>query len=290
MNQNKFTKLFRFSMTFLVVMAAVFAGLRLWNNYMNSPWTRDGRIRADITLVAPDVDGLISSVLVRDNQFVRKGDVLFQIDERRFLDAYHESKALVEAKKVEYQMKKHQSARRKAINDESISKEDKEDSDYEATISKAKYEQSLEALKTASLNLERTKVRAPTDGWVSNLLLRQGDYAKVGASYMALVNKDSFWVNGYFEEHKISMMHIGDKAEIRPLGTNFVIKGHVDSIAKAIIDRDNTTGERLLANVNPIFTWVRLAQRVPVRITIDEVPKDMTLSAGMTCSVKALTK
>jgi len=287
---SKFTKLFRFSMTFIVVLVAIFAGFALWNNYMNSPWTRDGRVRADITLVAPDVDGLVSKVLVKDNQFVRKGDILFEIDENRFLDAYNEAKATANAKKIEYEMKKQQSARRKIINDESISKEDREDSSFDATIAKAKYEQSLELLKTAKLNLERTKVQAPTDGWVSNLLLRQGDYAKVGSNCMALVNKDSFWVNGYFEEHKISMIHIGDKVEIRPLGTNFIIKGHVDSIAKAIIDRDNTTGERLLANVNPIFTWVRLAQRIPVRIDIDEVPKGMTLSAGMTCSVSVLAR
>uniref|UniRef100_UPI0025DF4A8C HlyD family efflux transporter periplasmic adaptor subunit n=1 Tax=Sulfuricurvum sp. TaxID=2025608 RepID=UPI0025DF4A8C len=120
------------------------------------------------------------------------------------------------------------------------------------------------------------------------LLLRKGDYVQAGEKRLALITRGSFWVYGYFEEHKLSLIHIGDKAEMKMLGTKYVVKGHVESIAKGIADRDNTTDGRLLANVNQIFTWVRLAQRIPVRIHIDEVPKGMNLSAGMTCSVSIL--
>ncbi len=282
---KKLTNLIRFSLTFAVVAAAVVLGVSLWNDYMNSPWTRDGRIRADITLVAPDVDGIVADIAVKDNQFVKKGELLFKIDDKRYIDKYEQAKAVAEAKKAMYEMKKHQLSKRAPIDDDSVSKEEKDDASFAVAVAKAEYGEAMANMETAKLNYERTQVRAPQDGWISNLLLKNGDYAKVGSNCMALVNKNSFWVNGYFEEHKISLLHIGDKVDITPLGTKFVIKGHIESIATAIIDRDNTTGERLLANVNPVFTWVRLAQRIPVRIHIDEVPKDFTMSAGMTCSV-----
>lgn len=283
---KKFHNLIRFSLTFVVLSAAVVLGISLWNDYMNSPWTRDGRIRADITLVAPDVDGIVADIFVKDNQFVKKGELLFKIDDRRYLDKYNQAKALADAKKAAYDMKRYQFSKRAPIEDESVSKEEKDDASFAVSVAKAEYEEAMANMETAKLNWERTEVRAPQDGWISNLLLKSGDYARVGSNCMALVNKDSFWVNGYFEEHKISLLHMGDKVDVTPLGTNFVIKGHIESIAKAIIDRDNTTGERLLANVNPVFTWVRLAQRIPVRIHIDEVPKGFQMSAGMTCSVK----
>lgn len=291
MNKNtKLAKLFRFSITFAVVSLAVFLGMMLWDNYMNSAWTRDGRVRADVVMIAPDVGGLVSRVAVVDNQFVHKGDLLYQIDEVRFHHALTAAEAIAQTRKAEYEMKKRQSSRRSAADDEVISAESRDDASYDTQIARAKYEEAMTLVETEKLNLERSAVRAPTDGWVSNLLLRKGDYVQAGEKRIALITGGSFWVYGYFEEHKLPLIHIGDKAQMKMLGTKYVMKGHVESIARGIADRDNTTDGRLVANVNPIFTWVRLAQRIPVRIHIDEVPKGLSLSAGMTCSVTIIPK
>lgn len=286
MNKNiKWVKLLRFAITFAVVSLAVFFGLMLWDNYMNSAWTRDGRVRADVVMVAPDVGGLVSRIAVVDNQFVHKGELLYQIDEERFHHALTEAQAIAQTRKAEYEMKKHRSSRRSSADAETVSSEERDDALYDAQIARAKYEEAFAQVETAKLDLERSAVRAPNDGWVSNLLLRKGDYVQAGEKRLALVTEGSFWVYGYFEEHKLSLIHIGDKAQMKMLGTKYVIKGHVESIARGISDRDNVTDGRLLANVNPIFTWVRLAQRIPVRIHIDEIPEGFHLSAGMTCSV-----
>jgi len=285
MNKNKFSKLLRFVITFSVVSLAVFLGILLWDNYMNSAWTRDGRVRADVVMVAPDVGGLVSRVAVIDNQFVHKGDLLYQIDDVRFHHALTAAEAIAQTRKAEYEMKKHQSARRSAADNETVSAENRDDALYDAEVARAKYEEAMALVETEKLNVERSAVRAPCDGWVSNLLLRKGDYVQAGEKRLAMITQGSFWVYGYFEEHKLSLIHVGDKAEMKMLGTKFVVKGHVESIARGISDRDNTTDGRLLANVNPIFTWVRLAQRIPVRIHIDKIPHGMELSAGMTCSV-----
>lgn len=286
MNTNHtFSKFLRFAITFSLLSLAIFLGLMLWDNYMNTAWTRDGRVRADVVMVAPDVGGLVSRVAVVDNQEVHKGDLLYQIDEVRFEHALHQARAVAMKCKAEYEMKKHQSQRRAAADDEVVSAENKEDAAYDAQIAYARYEEALTRVETAKLDCERAAVRAPTDGWVSNLLLRKGDFVAAGEKKMALITGGSFWVYGYFEEHKLPLIHVGDGAQMKILGTKFTLKGHVESIARGISDRDNVTDGRLLANVNPIFTWIRLAQRIPVRIHIDDVPKGLTLSAGMTCSV-----
>lgn len=283
---NKLSKLLRYAITFTVVSVAVFLALLLWQNYMESSWTRDGRVRADIVMVAPDVSGLVSEVAVVDNQFVKRGDLLFKVDEARFEHALHEARAVERTRRAEYEMKKSQYLRRAALDSETVSQESREDARLEADIAQARYAEASARAQTAALDLQRAAVRAPSDGWVSNLLLRKGDYVERGDSRMALVKSGSFWVYGYFEEHKLALIHVGDPAEMKMLGSKYTLKGHVESIARGISDRDNATGERLLANVNPTFTWVRLAQRIPVRIHIDAVPEGFTVTAGMTCSVK----
>ncbi|MGD9970204.1 MAG: biotin/lipoyl-binding protein [Sulfuricurvum sp.] len=285
MNNAKLASFFRFAITFAVLGVALFLGLMLWDNYMNSPWTRDGRVRADVVMVAPDVGGLVTQVDVTDNQHVKRGDILYRIDPVRFEHALHEAQAQAMTLRAEYEMKRHRSLRRAAADDETVSGEERDDSRLDADVSRARYDEAMTRVETAKLDLERSIVRAPSDGWVSNLLLRKGDYVAQGDKRMALVTEGSFWVYGYFEEHKLSMIAIGDPVEMKVLGTKFSLKGHVESIARGISDRDNVTDGRLLANVNPIFTWIRLAQRIPVRIHIDEVPKGLELSAGMTCSV-----
>ncbi len=285
MNNVKLSKFIRFAITFSVLSLALFLGLMLWDNYMNSPWTRDGRVRADVVMIAPDVGGLVTNIAVIDNQHVKQGDILFQIDQVRFEHALHEAEAQAQTLKTEYKMKYHRSIRRAKADDDVVSGEEKDDSTLDAEIAYSRYQAALTRVETAKLDLERSTVRASTDGWISNLLLRKGDYVAQGEKRMAIITEGSFWVYGYFEEHKLSMIHIGNRANMNILGTKYTLKGHVESIARGISDRDNVTDNRLLANVNPIFTWIRLAQRIPVRIHIDEVPKGFALSAGMTCSV-----
>lgn len=278
-------RLLRISITLALVALAIILGRMLWVRYMDSPWTRDGRVRADVVNVAPDVAGLVTAVAVGDNQFVHRGDLLFRIDAEHYRHALAQAEALVDQRKIMLEMKRSQAARRAALDDQVISRENREDTDLIAASAKAEYEAAVAQRDQARLNVERTVVRSPVDGWVSNLLVRPGDYAQVGGAKLAVIDKNSFWVYGYFEEHKLTLIHVGDAAEIHLLGSDRVLQGHVESIARGITDRDNPTDVKLLANVNPSFNWVRLAQRVPVRVGLDQVPKDMTVVAGMTCSV-----
>lgn len=278
-------RLLRIAITLALVVFAVILGHILWVRYMDSPWTRDGRIRADVVNIAPDVAGLVTEVAVRDNQFVHRGDLLFRIDAEHYRHAQAQAQAMVDQRKLMLEIKRGQAARRAALDDQVISRENREDTSLLAASAKAEYTAALALLEQAKLNIERTWVRSPVDGWVSNLLIRPGDFAQVGAAKLALIDQHSFWVNGYFEEYKLALIHAGDLAEIRLLGTDQLLKGHVESIARGITDRDNPTDVTLLANVNPSFNWVRLAQRVPVRISLDEIPKHIILVAGMTCAV-----
>ncbi|QKF68249.1 putative fusaric acid resistance efflux pump, membrane fusion protein [Arcobacter venerupis] len=289
MNKNsKLIKFIKFVITFFIVVIAIFLALKLWHNYMNNPWTRDGRIRADTIMISPDVSGLVEKVYVKDNQLVKKGELIFQIDKKRFLEDVAKYATLFEIQKSEYQMKKKQFDRRFKVNNDVISKEEHETATYQLEIAKANYDKALVELNIAKLNLERSSVKASEDGWVTNLVLKNGDYINKGENSLALIINNSFWIYGYFEEHKIPLIKEGDIANIQPLGTDFIIKGHVESIANGITDRDNDFGKRLLANVNPSFTWVRLAQRIPVRIHIDEVPEGFILRAGVTCTIKII--
>lgn len=275
----------RVGITLAIAAAAGLLAYKLWVRYTDYPWTRDGRVRADVVNIAPDVAGLVTAVPVRDNQYVHQGDVLFRIDTMHYQHALAEATAVAQQRKSVWEMKKQQSARRAHLDDEVISRENREDTDLSAVAAKAEYEAAIAQVEKIKLDLERTVVRSPVDGWVSNLLVRPGDFAQVGAAKLAVIDQHSFWVYGYFEEHKLSMIKVGDAAEVQLLGSHTTLKGHVESIAHGITDRDNPTDIRLLANVNPTFNWVRLAQRIPVRIHLDQIPAELPLVAGMTCSV-----
>jgi RND family efflux transporter MFP subunit len=275
----------RVGITLAIAVAAGLLAYKLWVRYTDYPWTRDGRVRADVVNIAPDVAGLVTAVPVRDNQYVHRGDVLFRIDPMHYQHALAEATAVTQQRKSIWEMKKQQSARRANLDDEVISRENREDTDLSSVAAKAEYEAAVAQVEKIKLDLERTIVRSPVDGWVSNLLVRPGDFAQIGAAKLAVIDQHSFWVYGYFEEHKLSMINIGDTAEVQLLGSQAKLKGHVESIAHGITDRDNPTDIRLLANVNPTFNWVRLAQRIPVRIHLDQIPVALPLVAGMTCSV-----
>ncbi|MGF6806005.1 multidrug resistance efflux pump [Paraburkholderia sp. Clong3] len=273
-----------FIATAVIFIVAIVIGRVLWVHYMDEPWTRDGRVRAEIVNVAPDVSGAIVDLPVKDNQFVKQGDLLMQIDPSHYQIAVEQAQAAVAARKAELQMKRDDAQRRADMDSQVVSKESRENATHTASAADAAYQQALAALDAAKLNLERTRVVSPVDGYVTNLSVFRGDYASAGAAKLAIVDSHSFWVYGYFEETKLPHVRVGDQAEVR-LMSGGTLQGHVESISRGIYDRDNPQSHELLADVNPTFNWVRLAQRVPVRVRIDSVPPDVMLAAGTTCTV-----
>ncbi|RWU22157.1 efflux transporter periplasmic adaptor subunit [Pseudomonas alkylphenolica] len=277
-------KFFSLIATLLVLAAAVVIGRQLWEHYMNTPWTRDGRVRADIINVAADVPGYVVDVPVRDNQLVKKGELLMQIDPEHYEVAVKQAQALVASRKATWEMRKVNAHRRADMDNLVISRENRDDASNIANSALADYQQAQAQLAAAELDLKRTRILATVDGYVTNLNVHRGDYARTGDPKMAVVDKDSFWVYGFFEETKLPHVKVGDQAELQMMSGER-LKGHVESISRGIYDRDNPESRELIADVNPTFNWVRLAQRVPVRIHIDEVPEGFLLAAGTTCTV-----
>ena len=277
-------KLFGVLFTLLVVCLALILGRLLWVHYMNDPWTRDGRVRAEVITIAPDVAGLVTEIAVRDNQWVNKGDLLLQIDPEHYEIAVHQAEASVAARKATLAMRQQNARRRADIDSLVVSRENREDASSAALAAEADLRQAQAQLELARLNLKRTRVLAPVDGYVTNLSVFKGDYAAAGAPKLAVIDAHSFWVYGYFEETKLPHVRVGAVAEMR-LMSGQTLQGHVESIARGIYDRDNPQSRELTADVNPTFNWVRLAQRVPVRIALDPLPEGLLLAAGTTCTV-----
>ncbi|MBV9203264.1 MAG: efflux RND transporter periplasmic adaptor subunit [Alphaproteobacteria bacterium] len=275
----------RVLLTIILVAAGCAGGYELSDYYMLSPWTRDARVQADVVSIAPDISGFVNDLRVKDNQFVHKGDILFILDRERYARALATAEAVVAARKAEMDMRQHEAARRAKLTTLAISDEAREDAALTANSTAAAYQQALADRSTAQLNLDRTVMRAPVNGFVTNLTLDVGQYASVGTKVMALLDSDSYRVTGYFEETKIPAVKQSRRVDIYLMSGGSPLRGHVESISRGITDRDNPAGPELLANANPTFEWVRLAQRIPVRIHIDDVPKGVLISSGMTCTV-----
>jgi multidrug resistance efflux pump len=267
----------------MLVVAALLVGA-LWQRYMLSPWTRDGRVRAEVVDIASEVSGTIVEVPVTDNQLVHRGDVLFAIDPARFKLAIASAQAAVDGARQELQLRESDAKRRQGLTG-IVSAEEQERTRSTATVASAQLESAQAALDLARLNLDRSVLRSPVNGYVTNLRLRVGDYANAGQPKLAVIDADSFWISGYFEETKLSQMHPGDPARIKLMGYAPILTGHIDTIARGINDRNSAPDGLGLQDVNPVFTWVRLAQRLPVRIHIDQVPDGVILAAGTTCSI-----
>jgi RND family efflux transporter MFP subunit len=272
-------------LTLVVVLVAVLAGWELWSYYMLEPWTRDGRVRADVVKVAADVSGLVSDVFVHDNEKVSKGQQLFRIDKRRFQYALEQAKADVASQQATLDQAKRDLARSKSLTDVAITRQQVERAQQATDEAQAKLDAANAALDVARLNLERSTVLAPVNGIVTNFDLLPGRYVNVGAAVFALIDSDSFRVEGYFEETKLRRIRVGEDATVKLIGDPRVLSGHVESIAYGIEDQNRSTSSELLASVNPTFSWVRLAQRIPVRIKLDYVPADLLLVAGRTATV-----
>jgi len=276
----------RFLLTLSVVIVAGIAGWYVWGYYMNDPWTRDGRVRADVVGVAPDVSGLVSDVLVHDNQHVNRGDVLFRIDAARFQLALLQAEAVVKSRLAAVQEAAREAERYHALSNAEVSQEKQQQTQTAADQAVAAYQQAVADRGVAQLNLDRTTVKATVNGTITNFDMRPGDYVTAGHAVTALVDSDSLHVDGYFEETKLPHIHIGDVAQVQLMGESLWLSGHVESIAGGIVDRDRSSGANLLADVNPTFNWVRLAQRIPVRIVLDKAPADMRLIPGRTATVR----
>jgi RND family efflux transporter MFP subunit len=269
----------RVFLTLVMVTMAGLLGWHLWDYYMNAPWTRDGKILADVVRVAPDVSGLVSEVLVRDNENVKKGDVIFRIDQARYKLALQTAEAKVDSSKAALDMADRDLVRYRQLNDTTVTRQKLEQVETTAMQAEAAYRQAGLDRDLAALNMERSSVKATVNGVITNFSLQPGDYVTAGSAVTALVDTDSYYVSGYFEENKLERIKIGDPVQL---------KGKVEGIAGGIEDRERTATTSLLANVTPTFNWVRLAQRVPVRVKLEDVPDGVHLVAGRTVSVSVV--
>jgi multidrug resistance efflux pump len=280
----------RLAVTLFTAAVAVVVGWQLWVYYMEAPWTRDGTVRADVVKIAPDVSGLVSEVLVRDNQPVTNGQVLFRIDPARFQLALQQAIANVTGKESAAQEAAREMNRYRQLTNLEVSTEEQQQSSARAIEAAADYQQAVVDRNVAQLNLDRSEVKASVDGIVTNFSMRPGDYVTTGAPVFALVDTDSLYVAGYFEETKLPQISEGDRALVRLMGESQVIEGHVQSISGGIADQQRQGNSDMLADIAPTFSWVRLAQRVPVRIALDHVPPGVRLLVGRTASVEVLTR
>jgi multidrug resistance efflux pump len=272
--------------TLVAVAVASVLAWAMWQAYMASPWTRDGTVRVYVVTIAPEIAGRIVELPVSDNQFVRKGDLLMVIDPTNFEIAVRQAEAAVKQAQATAQNAAAQSARRQKLTTLSVSDEEKQIFASTALSTQAAYQQAAANLDQARINLQRTRIVSPVNGYVTNLLTQLGDYVNVGQKTISVLNTASFWVDGYFEETQLEDIREGDPATIKLMGYSEVLRGHVDSVARGIVVPNAQPDSLGLASVDPIFTWVRLAQRVPVHIHIDEVPAGVRLAAGMTATVE----
>lgn len=350
--------------TGIIVLVAIIAVLLKYWDYVVNPWTRDGQVRAEVIQVTPRVSGPIVALAIKDNQFVKAGDLLFEIDPRTFAvsldqaraqydktgDSYLAQQKQVEAAEAQVNVSRASIQQAQSAIKEASSAIAKNEAEYRrqqellperATSQKAvesaraNYEVVLEKRKgaeasllqaqaalaqseadlaevranlgalgdanasvrearanveQAELNLEFTKVRAPVDGYVTNLNLRLGSQAVANQPALALVDVSSYWIDGFFRENTIEDIRTGDKSIITLMAyPDKPIKGYVDSLGWGIAQQDGSTGFELLPNVSPTFEWIRLAQRVPVRIHLTEVPEGVALRVGTTASVLVMT-
>ena len=282
--KTRIRKISRTAITLILVILAFVAIFRAWVYYTESPWTRDARFSADVVAIAPDVSGLITQVNIKDNQLVNKDQVLFTIDQPRYQKALEEAEADVSYYKALASEKRREAGRRNQLGIQAMSREEIDQANnvlqtVEHQLAKAQATRDL-----ARLDLDRTVIRAPAAGWVTNLNVFNGEFITRGSTAVALVKKNSFYVLAYLEETKLEGVRKGYRAEVTPLGSNRVIKGTVDSIAAGVTNASSSNDAKGMATIDSNLEWVRLAQRVPVRIHLDE-QQDNIWPAGRTATV-----
>ena len=283
-------RLIRLTITISILVVAAVVVVILWDYYTASPWTRNGQVRVQVANIAPRVSGQILHVNVHDNQPVHRGDVLYEIDPFDFQVAVDAAKAKVAERKADMEFKEVQSEWRKAIPGVAVSKEEKKQYVALAQQAAAQYASAQAELRQAEINLDRTKVRSSLDGIVTNLIMRPGDFATAGTVNMPVIDTSSYWIDGYFEETKVHDLDEGDLVRMDLMGYHDPLYGHIESITRGIASNNALVNEQGLPTVDPVYTWVRLAQRIPVRVKIDKLPDDLTLAAGMTATVTVVSE
>jgi len=284
-NKRRF-RIFPVLITLAAVAIAAGQGRAMWNAYMVAPWTRDGMVRAYVVTMAPEVAGHIVELPVIDNKFVHKGDLLVGIDPTDYRIALDAADAAVLQAKANAGNAQAMAERRRKLSDLAETIEDRQIHEANALATTAQYQQAIAQRDRAKVNLDRTQIRSPVNGWVTNLLAQQGDYANVAQNVISLVDADSYWVDAYFEETQLVAVRDGDPAKIKLMGNSQIVDGEVAGVARGINVPNAQPNQQGLATVNPIFTWVRLAQRVPVHIRIKHVPDGVRLVAGLTATVQ----
>jgi RND family efflux transporter MFP subunit len=278
-------KSLKYFSTLLVLAVAVVAAWWMWNYYMQTPWTRDGKIRAEQVSITPQVSGTITALAVKDNQFVKAGQLLFRIDDTPYHIAVLNAEAQLAKAQTDLAKASDEASRRRRLSQNYISAEDLDTANIGVKAAQAGVAIAEAQLAQAKWQLAQTTVSAPVDGWVTNLSARTGNYATTGQPIFALVDSHSFYAMGYFEETKLRHIHEGATAKIVLYSGNVTLQGHVSSIGRAIYDQSVETDSGLVPDIKPNVPWVRLAQRVPVRIQFDKLPDNLTLVSGTTCTV-----
>src|SRR5882757_6976273 len=271
--------------TLLIFVLAVLAALIIWDFYVTAPWTRDGSVRVQVASIAPQVSGQITEVRIVDNQYVHQGDVLYVIDPFDFQVVLDTDKTQLRQKAADVQVKRMQAERRQHLSNLATTPEEQQLYVGNAIEAQAAFDAAQQQVAQADINLKRTQVRSPVNGYVTNLLMRVGDYAHAGATNISVIDADSYWIDGYFEETKMAHVCVGDRAEAALMGYRDPIVGRVQTVTRGISVSNAAPSTQGLPNVNPVYTWVRLAQRVPVRIRITDVPAGIPLVSGMTATV-----
>ena len=283
-------RLIRLMITLAILVVAAVVAIILWDYYTASPWTRNGQVRAQVANIAPRVSGQILEVKVQDNQFVHKGDILYVIDPFDFRVKVDTAMARVAERKADMDFRQIQADWRRAIPGVAVSREEKQQYVASAQQAQAQYEGAQADLRQAKINLERTEVRSPIDGYITNLIMRPGDFATAGTVNIHVIDTASFWVDGYFEETKIHSLKAGDPVRMDLMGFHDPLFGHVESITRGIASNNALVNAQGLPAVDPVYTWVRLVQRIPVRVHIDTVPPKLQLAAGMTATVTIVSE
>lgn len=277
-------KIARYAITILLVIIAIVIIFRAWVFYTESPWTRDAKFSADVVAISPDVTGLITDVPVHDNQLVKQGDTLFVVDRPRYQKALDEAQADVEYYQALVNEKRREAARRNQLGTSAMSREAIDQANNDLQTSEHQLAKSVATRDLAVIDLDRTTIKAPSDGWVTNLNVYQGEFITRGSVAVALVQQHSFYVLAYMEETKLDGVRPGFRAEITPLGSNIVLRGTVDSIAAGVTNSSSSVDSKGMATIDSNLEWVRLAQRVPVRIRLDDQPGNR-FPAGTTATV-----
>lgn len=286
--------MFRFIITSATVLVALTVLYFMFHSYFLYPWTRDAQVEADVVQLTSRVSGHIIELPIQENQLVKKGTIIWKIDPKTYISEVESAKAslqkaeaaLSEAQDVVGRVRKLSGLDSGAIAESRKIKAENQYREAQANVSQAKAN-----LHHAELNLKYTVMKAPTDGYITNLRIALGSYVTANKPIFPFVDADSFRLTAFFKETLIENVKPGDKAMITLMSyPHDTIEGEVNSVSRGIAIQDGDPGANLLPVVNPSFDWIRLAQRLPVRIHFKKIPEKINLSVGFTASVIILPK